>query len=484
MDPLLIRGTGAATGRSAVEVASDARAILVSRNDFAVHDVLEALPEAVYTTDAKGRITFFNKAALNLWGVTPELGKSEFCGSWKLYWLDGTPLPHDQCPMALALKEQRPIRGMEAIAERPDGTRIAFLAFPTPLFDGDGNLTGAVNMLVDLTDRSIADEAAQRLAAIVESSDDAILAKDLNGTIISWNAGAERLFGYTADEAIGRPVIMLIPADRNDEEPNILARIRRGERIDHYETVRQRKDGTLIDISLSVSPVRNRAGRIIGASKIARDITERRRAEEQQQLLLREMDHRVKNLFSLASSLVQLSARSAETPADLAASVSARLNALAQAHALTAPRMSGAGRNDQETTLHALIQTILAPYYGSDGSHRSRAVVTGPDVPISGDAITGFALLLHEFATNAAKYGSLSVPDGSVDIACREDGGCLVLEWTENGGPPVSSADDSEGFGTRLAEATVRSQLGGEITRDWRPAGLAIRLVVARDRLG
>lgn len=484
MDPLLIREIGAATGRSTVDVASDARVIRVPRNDFSVQDILEALPEAVYTTDASGRITFYNKAAIDLWGVTPKLGESEFCGSWKLYWLDGTPLPHNECPMALALREQRPIRGMEAIAERPDGSRIAFLAFPTPLFDADGNLAGAVNMLVDLTDRSIADETAQRLAAIVESSDDAILAKDLNGTIITWNAGAERLFGYTADEAIGRPVAMLIPEDRHDEEPNILARIHRGERIDHYETIRQRKDGSLIDISLSVSPVRNRAGRIIGASKIAHDITDRRRAEEQQRLLLREMDHRVKNLFSLASSLVQLSARSAETPAELASAVSARLNALAHAHSLTAPRLSDAGRNEQETTLHALIHTILAPYDGSDDSRRSRAVVTGADVPISGDAITGFALLLHEFATNAAKYGSLSVPEGSVDIVCREDGDCLVLEWTENGGPPISSAADNEGFGTRLAKATVRSQLGGEITRDWRPEGLSIRLVVARDRLG
>jgi PAS domain S-box-containing protein len=175
------------------------------------------------------------------------------------------------------------------------------------------------------------DETAQRLAAIVESSDDAILAKDLDGTIITWNSGAERLFGYTADEAIGKPVAMLIPDDRADEEPTILARIRAGERIDHYETIRRRKDGSLIDISLSVSPIRGRDGRVIGASKIARDITERRRAEEQQQLLIKEMDHRVKNLFTIAGSVLSLSARSAKTVADLVSSVSSRLHALAQA---------------------------------------------------------------------------------------------------------------------------------------------------------
>ena len=121
---------------------------------------------------------------------------------------------------------------------------------------------------------------AQRLAAIVELSDDAIISKDLNGVIQTWNRGAERVFGYTAEEAVGKPVTILIPPDRMDEEPGILARIRRGERIDHYETVRRRKDGSLIDISLTVSPIRDGDGRIAGASKIARDITERKKAEK------------------------------------------------------------------------------------------------------------------------------------------------------------------------------------------------------------
>src|SRR5262245_15912423 len=115
-----------------------------------------------------------------------------------------------------------------------------------------------------------------RLAAIVESSDDAIISKDLNGIITSWNSSAERLFGYSADEAIGRSITLLIPPDRLDEEPKILERLRRGERVDHFETIRMRKDGSRLDISLTISPVRNAAGKIVGASKIARDITERK----------------------------------------------------------------------------------------------------------------------------------------------------------------------------------------------------------------
>lgn len=229
-------------------------------------------------------------------GVRPDLGKSEFCGSWKLFWPDGTPLKHNDCPMAIALREQRSNRGIEAVAERPDGTCVHFLPYPSPLFDDEENLTGGVNMLVDITERHQAELAAQRLATIVEASDDAILSKDLSGVITSWNRGAERLLGYTADEIVGRPVTLLIPADRQHEEPDILARIHRGERIDHYETIRRRKDRSLVEISLSVSPLRDSQGVVIGASKIARDITDRRRAEEQQQLLLQEMNHRVQNL--------------------------------------------------------------------------------------------------------------------------------------------------------------------------------------------
>ena len=450
--------------------------------DHGLEDVLEALPEAVYITDAEGRITYYNEAAAQLWGTTPELGESEFCGSWKLYWPDGTPLAHSECPMAMALKEKRAIRNVEAIAERPDGVRVPFMPFPTPLFNENGELTGGVNMLVDLTERAVADETTQRLAAIVESSDDAILAKDLNGIIITWNKGAERMFGYTPEEVIGQPILMLIPPDRQNEEPKILSRIRCGERIDHYETVRRRKDGSLVEVSLSVSPIRSLDGRIVGASKIARDITERRLAEHRQQLVLREMNHRVKNLFTLASSLVTLSARSAATPAELAASVAARLEALSRAHALTIPPVSGETvETEQATTLHALIRTLVAPFENDPGSSRVR--IKGLDVPVSGNAATSLSLLLHEFATNAAKYGALSTPDGVIDIQCGDDGEQVSLTWTERGGPNIPTEPFAEGFGTLLSKATVRGQLGGDIQREWRPEGLFLKLSVLRRRL-
>ena len=162
--PDLLQWMGRAFG-DAVERANH-KAVRLGGTQLA--SLIQALPAAVYATDVAGRITFYNEAAAELWGCRPEIGKSEFCGSWKLYWPDGRPMPHDQCPMALALKEQRVVRGMEAVAERPDGTFVHFVPYPTPLYDASGTLIGAVNMLIDISDRKRADLHAQRLASIVE----------------------------------------------------------------------------------------------------------------------------------------------------------------------------------------------------------------------------------------------------------------------------------------------------------------------------
>lgn len=446
-------------------------------------EILQTLPAAIYMTDAEGRITFYNEAAADLWGVRPELGKSEFCGSWKLYWPDGTPLPHDQCPMALALKEKRPNSGMEAVAERPDGTRIAFLPCPTPLWDENGALIGGLNTLIDISEHKRREEATSRLASLVDSSHDAIVSKDLNGIITSWNGSAERLFGYKAEEVIGKPITILIPEDRSDEERAILERIARGERVEHFETIRRRKDGSLVELSLTISPVRNAKGEVIGASKIARDISERRQAEEQKNLLIREMNHRVKNLFTLAGSLVSLSARSRGTREEMVRTVQKRLGALARAHQLTLPDLTnGDAGADAATTLGALLQAILSPFVDGDDDDDLRIVITGPDIPIGGHAVTSVALLLHEFATNAAKYGALSSPTGRVHVEWASAADELALTWNEKGGPAINGEPESEGFGTLFARGAT-SQLDARISREWLPEGLIIRLTTPLERL-
>lgn len=425
-------------------------AVPVAVDEPGFREMFDNLPAAVYRTDAEGLITYYNPAAARLWGKEPELGKSAFCGSWKLRWPDGRVMEHHECPMALSLKDGKPHHGMEAIAERPDGSWVPFVAYPTPLFDSTGRLVGALNMLIDITERRRHELTQERLVAIVNGSDDAIISKDLNGLITSWNPGAERIFGYSADEAVGQPITMLIPDDHIDEEPQILARIRGGQHIDHYETVRQRKDGVSINISLTVSPLRTADGRIVGASKIARDITERKRQQEQQALLLREMRHRIKNTLTTvqsiaAQTLTQVSAEQQEA-------FRSRLLALAGVHDLLTIE------NWQRTTLSAVVQKALYPFQETYGE---RIAIECSDMSIAPDFAQTLALVLHELATNAVKHGALSNDAGKVTIRCIPDAtnpAAHLFEWQETAGPLVKQPI-ATGFGSKLISRAMIDQL-------------------------
>jgi PAS domain S-box-containing protein len=426
-------------------------------------EFLEALPVAVYTTDAEGRITYFNQAAADLWGHRPQLGSDQWCGSWRLYWPDGRPLPHDQCPMALTLKEGRPVRGIEAIAERPDGTRINFLPYPTPLRDASGRVIGAINLLMDITERHHAEIDLQRLAAIVTSSDDAIVSKSLNGQITSWNAAATRIFGYQASEMVGQSIMRIIPPELHDDERRILAQLARGERLDHYETVRVAKDGRLVEVSLTVSALRDRFGKVIGASKVARDITERKQAEKLQHLLTEELNHRVKNTLATVQAIASQSLLHSSNPGHFVASFSGRIQALAQAHSLLT----------RETLLGADIGAIVRDQVLLGAVGDDRISCSGPSVMINPQAAVQLALVLHELGTNARKYGALSVPDGRLSLRWgmrAKETDHLLLDWKESNGPKVR-VPTTRGFGMTLIEETVRS-LGGEAVIQYYADGL------------
>jgi PAS domain S-box-containing protein len=269
-------------------------------------EMVDALPAAIYTTDAQGRITHFNPAAVEFSGRVPELGTDKWCVTWKLFRPDGTPLSHEEGPMAVALKEGRIVDGAETIAERPDGKRRWFIPYPRPLRDTEGRIVGGLNLLMDITERKQAELTTALLAAIVGSSDDVIISKNLDGIITSWNSGAERTFGYTSAEAIGQNIRIIIPADRQHEEDDILQRLKSGERIEHFETVRQRKNGTLLDISVTISPMKDSTDRITGASKVARDITQRKQMDS----ALRQSEERLRKLSESLDA--QVRARTAE----------------------------------------------------------------------------------------------------------------------------------------------------------------------------
>jgi len=306
--------------------------------------------------------------------------------------------------------------------------------------------------------------ATQRNAAIVESSDDAIVSKDLNGMIATWNTGAERIFGYVAEEVVGKPITILIPPDHHQEEDEIIERIRHGQRIEHFETVRIRKDGSRVDISLTVSPVRNSAGKIIGASKVARDITERKRSERHIASLAREAEHRARNMLAIVQATVRLT--EADTPDEFKHAIVGRIQALANVHALfVQSRWTGA-------ELHSVVTQELSPYC-RDGETRVR--IEGPSLLLEPNTAQTMAVTLHELATNAAKYGALSVPDGKIRVEwSRVADGPIVLRWTETDGPAVKPPT-RRGFGTRVIESMIQQEMG-EFRLDWRVAGLVCEI--------
>jgi PAS domain S-box-containing protein len=254
-------------------------------NNYLANILYNELPVAVYTCDSLGYITSYNIAAEKLWGRKPEIGKDLWCGSWKIYYLNGKPMPLHLCPMARTLKEGVAIEGEEIIVERPDGTRVKVKPFPAPVFNEAGILTGAINTLIDVTRLTEGEEKQAMLAAIVNSSDDTIISKTLDGIITSWNPAAERMFGFTANEAVGKHISLIIPPTRIKEEEFIIGQIAKGNKLDHFETIRVAKDGHEIPISITVSPIIGSGGKVIGASKIARDITDRKKAEEKQSIL-------------------------------------------------------------------------------------------------------------------------------------------------------------------------------------------------------
>jgi PAS domain S-box-containing protein len=304
--------------------------------------------------------------------------------------------------------------------------------------------------------------AASLLASIVESSDDGIYSIDLDGIITSWNKGAEQLFGYTADEAVGRPVAMLVSLDRQDKEIAILERIKRGERIHHYETVRQRKDGSLVEISLAVSPINTPKGNIIGASKIARDISERKKS---QQLIIRELTHRTQNLFAVFQAIATRAVDESKSAAEIKYVLNDRLRALARAYQVMAEGGSA--------SLAAILEREFSGF--------SRQVKFGGcDIVVNPSAAQQFALIIHELATNALKYGALSAPSGCVSIQGKIDrlngGGTFRFVWRETGGPAVTKPT-RRGFGSVILLDSAK-HFGQSVELDYAPRGLSYELQV------
>jgi PAS domain S-box-containing protein len=289
---------------------SRAQECLQEREQYYLH-MLEALPVAIYTTDARGKITYYNQAAADLAGRCPKLGSDEWCVTWRLYRPDGTFLPHDECPMATTLREGRPVRGQEAIAERPDGTRVPFRPYPTPLFDSSGRLVGAVNLLMDISDQKRAEAQAEQMHALLEQrvehrtqalaetsdklkeseqtfrllvqsvTDYAIYMLDPKGYVANWNSRAERIKGYTRSEIIGKHFsCFYTDEDRKAGIPARALATAASQGRFEQEAWRVRKDGTRFWANIVIDPIHDEHGELVGFAKVTRDMTERRLVEE------------------------------------------------------------------------------------------------------------------------------------------------------------------------------------------------------------
>jgi PAS domain S-box-containing protein len=306
------------------------------------------------------------------------------------------------------------------------------------------------------------------LAAIVEFSDDAIISKDLSGTIMTWNAGAERIFGYASDEAVGRPIAMLIPPDRHDEEREILSRIARGLRVDHYETVRVRKDGGRIAVSLSVSPLYDERGTVIGASKIARDITEKQRAEEllrtslrEKDVLLKEVHHRVKNNLQVISSLLSLQAGVIKDPEALKVfqDSQSRVKAMALIH----DRLYQSG-NLAEINMQNYLQGLIRDI---EASHIVRSEIRiehrAGEVALPVDAAIPCALIAHELIVNSLEhaFGEANAGTICVRLYSPDPGACvLAVSDTGRGLPEQFDVQKVSSLGLSLVAALVQQLRG------------------------
>jgi PAS domain S-box-containing protein len=554
-------------------------------------------PVLIAQCDSNGRYKFVNEPYANFFGFRPR----DIIGRHAREVLGEHAYDHAAPHIEEALAGRRTEYDLE-LSDTRHGPRAVHVAY-APEFDTTG-VVGWVAAIVDITERKQAEAKLAQLAAIIESSDDSIISTTLDGRIISWNAGAARIFGYKASEMIGQSITRIIPPERHGEEEQILARLKYGERIEHYETSRIAKDGQQIDVSLSVSPVHDKAGKMIGVSKVARDITERKRAEHAQRksealasavyaaaldavitidhggrvvewnhaaekvfgcsrsealgreiaelivpprmreahrrgianyltrgegpvlgrliefpamradgtefptelyivpipnegaplftgfvrditqrkhaeahlhLIMKELSHRTKNLMAVVQAISWQTAQTCLDLEDFEERFTQRLEALARSHDLLVKR------DWRGVVLADLVRAQLEPFLDPS---KMRVAVHGPTLLLMPEAAQDLGLALHELATNASKYGALSVPTGKIDIGWMiDDRGPagtkrFLMTWRETGGPPTS-VPARRGFGSTVITSTLATSFKGEARVEYPRQGLSWELAAA-----
>ena len=416
-----------------------------SRDELGI--ILGGVADGVTAQDPTGRVIYANEAAARMVGYPSgralvEAPMQEVMERFEVLDEEGRPFPLENLPGRRALAGEERAEELLRFRSLPTGEERWAVATAVPVFDEGGRVRMAVNVFRDITEQRRAEVERARLAAIVESSDDVILSKTLEGIITSWNKGAERIYGYSAEEAVGQPVSMLVPPERPNEIPEILQRIQRGEKVDHFETVRMTKDGRRLDISLTVSPIRNSAGVIVGASTIARDITERKRAEAalrqvreaERRRIARDLhDGVLQDLAYTAATmgLIMLDTESAGLEEELQRAVDAvRRAAQGLRDAVNDLRLEEERDRPFPRLVESLVQRNRAR---AQGYEISLELGEGfPSAPL-GHIGTDLLRIIQEALTNARRHSGAK----RVTVSLKVEGSDLVAEVS----------DDGQGFG-------------------------------------
>lgn len=311
----------------------------------------------------------------------------------------------------------------------------------------------------------------------------ALLDRDLK--FVRVNEALARINGLPADDHIGRYAFDIVPDLRPMAEPLLKRVLESGEPATDVEIEGERPRGAGVRRTWieQFYPIKDDTGEVLGIGVVCEEVTDQRRAERARALLSRELSHRIKNMFAVISSIIRLSSRGNDAAQPFAQTIRGRIEALGRAHDYVRPLEDEHDASVRSgRTLQSLMRAILEPYW--DGQQADRIQIHGDDAVIGPTAATSLALAVHEFATNAVKYGALSVGNGTVDLACRVSGETLEITWTERGGPPADEPPIREGFGTVLARRSVTGDLGGMLAYDWQRGGVIIRLSAPVERLG
>jgi two-component sensor histidine kinase len=360
----------------------------------------------------------------------------------------------------------------------------------SPIQNQTGEIGGVLCIVSETTERVV---AQRELAGAQERLTQALSAAGMVGTF-DWHVQTDTFHSdahfaqmFSVDPAKGEkgaPLAEYLAGIHPEDVERITEALNRalstGEK--YIQEYRLLKDGTIRWVEARGECLYDGNGEPSRFVGVVVDITNQKEAQERQRLLAREANHRVKNLFAIFHGIISLSARSARTPQEMAQSLRGRLDALMRAKDLIRPGIMGTEAHSERTTVDAVVRTVLQPY--DDGTSRERIVVSGPDVPVGAKAVTSLALALHETATNAAKYGALSEPNGAIRVKWETQGGDFHVEWEETGGPEIVAPPQAGGFGSVLTERSIAGQLGGKIEYDWRPNGLKLKVIVPIDHLG